>query len=396
MQSFKFLMYIGPLCYLYGLYVNRRHIRTRNLPTAYVVLLLISAFMWLRFDPYGHNGGTVQEITGAFSMFLFLIFLYDPKIFRLEDMRRWAIVAALCGMVFSVLFWDNILAADAFGGTYSENVGGVAMAMATIYIIMGCGFFLFIYQYYSRRFTYFALFATMLAIVVAMNAGRRGYTVINLMFVAQYVFFVVANAKGKKRVGAIIFVSVFLAGCFAYYLMFKDTQLAMFFQRLDSDSRSSVFDGWNNEMAKNVLWWVWGKGVSGGYYDTFFETVRPNIENGLRHMILKGGLLYYLSYVGVALYITFLGVFRSKNKLCRGVAIYAFFLFIFTFVWGAPSISYTHLFMWMGYTWVNDKRIRRMNDQEVFAYLNQPHSPPKNVTCKAKRGEAQIAQTPVS
>lgn len=369
LQSFKFLMYVGPLCFLYGLFANRRSIVMHGKPFTYKVLLVISLLMWMRFDINGANGGTVQDINGAFAMFLFLVFLYNPRLFRLNDLKRWAIIAAVCGVVFALFRWNKILAANAYGGDYSSNEGAVEMAMAAIYIMMGCGFFLFIYQYYSKRFTMFSLAMTMLAVVIAMTSGRRGYTVINLMFVAQYVVFVILYAKGIKRIGAMAFVVAFLGFCYMYYNAFKDTQLLLFFNRLDVDSRSGVFYYWNREMAKSTWYWIWGKGVSGGYWDGYFGFNRPGIENGMRHMILKGGLLYFLSYVGLTLRMAYLGWFRSNNKLCRGVALYILCLFIFIFVWGSPSISYTHLFMWMGYTWINNKAIRKMDDKEVYAYL---------------------------
>ena len=68
----------------------------------------------------------------------------------------------------------------------------------------------------------------------------------------------------------------------------------------------------------------------------------------------------------------YLGWFKSSNKLLKGVALYIICLFIFIFfifVWGSPSVSYMHLFMWMGYTWICNPKVRRMNDYEVVDYL---------------------------
>lgn len=369
MQALKFLMYVGPICFLYGLYVNRQYIIRKNTPFVYKVLLVISLWMWLRFDINGANSGTVQDVNGAFSMFFFLLLLYNPKLFKLSDMKRWTIIAAVCGLVFAAINWRFILAANAYQGAYSNNEGGVNMAMAAIYILMGCGFFLFIYKYFSKGFNFFCLFVTMLAVVIAMTSGRRGYTVINLMFAAQYIFFLILYSKGFKRIGAMIFVVAFLFFCYNYYIAYRDTQLYMFFKRLDTDSRSGVFYYWNRDMAKSIWYWIWGKGVSGGYWDGDFGFIRGGIENGMRHMILKGGLPYFLSYVLLSLRMAYLGWFKSSNVLCKGVALYIFFLFIFIFVWGSPSISYTHLFMWMGYAWIHSPEIREMTDKQVYACL---------------------------
>lgn len=369
LSAFKFLMYLGPLLFLFGLFVNRKYASVRNKPLSYYMLLAISLLMWLRFDINGANGGTVQDMNGAFAMVFFLLLLYDCRLFRLDDMKRWATIAAVTGMVFSLFNWNRILAANAYQGSYSSNEGAVVLAMAAIYILMGIGFFLFVFRYCSKRFTLFSLFTAMLTVVIAMTSGRRGYTVVNLMFVFQFVCFVVFYAKGVKRMGALLFVVLFILGCYYYYAAFKDTQLAMFFNRLDTDSRSDVFSYWDKEMSKSIWYWIWGKGVSGGYWDGDFGMVRPGIENGMRHMILKGGLSYFLSYIILTLRMAYLGWFKSSNKLLKGVALYIICLFIFIFVWGTPSVSYMHLFMWMGYTWICNPKVRRMNDHEVMNYL---------------------------
>lgn len=369
-QVFKFLLYAGPIFFIYGLFVNRKNLSTQYKPYIYKILLVISLLMWLRFDINGANGGTLQDINGAFSMSFFLLLFYDPKIFRLRDIKKWVAIAAVCGVLFAIYSWQYILAANAYQGSYSNNEGAVTMAMAAIYILMGCGFILCVHQYYSKRFVLFSLFIMVFTIIIAMTSGRRGYTVVNLMFVAQYICFIVIYAKGVKRISVIIFVLIFLSSCYLYYEAFKDTQLSMFFLRLDTDSRSDVFWYWDKEMSKNIWYWVWGKGVSGGYWDGSFGMLRPGIENGMRHMILKGGLIYFLSYCVLSLRMAYLGWFKSNNRLTKGVAIYIIILFIFIFVWGTPSFSYTHLFMWMGYVWIGDRQIRNMNNKDVYVYLN--------------------------
>jgi hypothetical protein len=329
--------------------------------------------MWLRFDPDGANGGTVQDMNGAFAMFFFLLFWYDSAIFKLQDMQRWAIIGSICGVLFAIMNWQYILAANAYQGSYSNNdERAVNMAMSVIYILMGSSFLLFTYRVTNVRLHYYGLFMTLLAIVVAMASGRRGYSVINMLFVVQFMFFHVWYSKGKRKKWGMLGMVCVLLFCYRYYLAYKDTQLSMFFDRLDTDSRTGVFYYWSKDMNQDWLNWVWGKGVSGGYYDGGFGAVRPGIENGVRQMILKGGLLYLLSYMLLSLVMAYRAFFKSNNALMKGMAVYIMLLFIFLFVWGTPSISFTHLYMWIAFTWINNKRLRRMTDAEIRQYLLRP------------------------
>lgn len=369
-QLFKFLVYLGPIFYLYGLWTCRKDITKKKLPLAYLFLLVVSLLMWARFDVNGYNGGTVQDITGSFSMSLFLILLYNKKIFYLSQFRKWSAIASVTSLLFVFVFFDKLLSANAYAFGVSNNEGATAMAMAAIYLFMSCSVFLCIPYVSKRKWNFFSLVIIIVTVITAMTSGRRGYSVINIAFIVIFLLLYSINSRITiwKR---ILFLMSFLFFASFYYSVYKDSQLKLFFDRLETDSRSAQFESWDKEMNKNKIYWLCGKGVSGGYYDSDFCEIRPGIENGMRHMILKGGLLYFICYSLLSIGLVLVGFLKSSNKVMKGFSIYVLLLYMFVFVWGAPSFSFYHLYMWISFVWICDPVMRRMSDSEILKWLNR-------------------------
>lgn len=347
---------LGGIIYLYGLYLNRKHIIVKKYPICYKILLIAVLLMWIRFDINGYNAGTIQSLNGTFSTSLFLLFLYSPRIFKIEEMKKWAIISSLCGICFIIINWNYLLAEKAFAYGYRENEHGSYMATESIYLLMSCAFFLFYTDYKINKFTIYCIIIIFFAIITGMAAGRRGYTVLNLLFLLQFAFFYLtysnSNSSITKRV---LLISGIILFAYLYYQEYKDTQLSMFFNRLDTDSRSDIFYYWDKEMEKDSSYWIWGKGASGGYYDGEFGFIRGGIENGFRNMVLKGGLIYYLSYVILMFTMIYKSLKLNDRKL-RNLSLYILLLYIHMFIQGMPTFSFLHLFMWISYNWIFDKK----------------------------------------
>ena len=85
--------------------------------------------------------------------------------------------------------------------------------------------------------------------------------------------------------------------------------------------------------------------------------------------LMKGGFLYLISYMGLAVHAIYLAFFQSRNSFMRGLSLYIFTLLVFMFIWGTPSISFLHLNMWISYVWIFNKRVRFMTDEEINKYI---------------------------
>ena len=283
---------------------------------------------------------------------------------------KWAFIAMFTGIVYALFFWKNLVAINAYKNMeYSSNENGVTMAMGCIYLLMSGGFILCINGFVTNKVKNTTVLVIVFAIIIAMVAGRRGFSVILLTFLLEYLTMYIYFGKKRKLFIRLVLTIFFILGLFYYYWINKETQFQILTARLNTDSRSDVFFYWNKEMVKNNLNWIIGKGVSGGYWDGDYGQLRPGIENGIRHMLLKGGILYLGSYLLLSLHAIYLAVFRSNNKLMKGLAIYILTLTAFMFVWGTPAFSFTYLFLWISYIWIFNTKIRRMSDDDIRRYL---------------------------
>ena len=369
-DALKPLIYIGPLLFLFGLLKNYKDIRTNHLSPFYKMLMIAFFIMWIRFDINGANGGTIQDITGAGATLFFFIMLYNPYKFKISSIIKFTIILGFVGVMFSFANYDKLLAVNAYSElSYESNERGATMSMAAVYCLLNSALFLLLLRHVTPKVRNISFFLVVVSILVAMIAGRRGYTLLGLIFLAEFFFmFIVLDKKKPLLLKSLIVVTIIYCA-YIYYLGNADTQFKMFTARLETYSRSGVFYYWEKTMNHRIWNWVIGEGVSGGYWDGDFCTLRPNIENGVRNCLMKGGFLYLISYMGLAVHAIYLAFFQSRNSFMRGLSLYIFSLLVFMFIWGTPSISFLHLNMWISYVWIFNKRVRFMTDEEINKYI---------------------------
>lgn len=369
------LCYIGPLLYLYSLIKLKVFLTSnKNIPWYYWILLIQVIFMWLRFDINGANGGTFRDINGAGATILFLTLLWRPQIIKFKYLQKWIFVMICTGIIYTLFNWSELVSAS----TYIYNQGHydgdsttriVNMAMSVGYAMMSCGFLLCIQHLLKPKVKYFTLISSILGLVVLMVSGRRGYSFLMLCFILVFFTNSIIYAPKKQRIYQIIFTIIIISICALYFIKNADTQFSVLVNRIDTDSRSSVFYWWDKEMKNDTFKWIFGKGVSGGYYDGGFGVIRPGIENGIRHMILKGGLLYFIPYVILGIKAIYLGLFMSNSRTLKALAIYVAICIGFLYVWGTPSFSFLHLNMWLSFVLIFNPQIRKMNDKDIAVHF---------------------------
>ena len=279
------------------------------------------------------------------------------------------------GVIYTISNWSELVAASTYiynQGYYGDNSSKIVnMAMSVGYAMMSCGFLLCIQHLLPSKVKYFTLLSALLGLVVLMVSGRRGYSVLMICFILVFLASNIICAPKNKRVYQIVIVSIFIFICILYFIANADSQFSVLVNRIDTDSRTDVFYWWNKEMNDDTFKWFFGKGVSGGYYDGDFGEVRPGIENGIRHMLLKGGLFYFIPYVVLGIKAIYLGLFKSASKTLKALAIYIAICIGFLYVWGTPSLSFLHLCMWISFILIFNSKIRKMNDQEIVTYFYQ-------------------------
>jgi hypothetical protein len=176
------------------------------------------------------------------------------------------------------------------------------------------------------------------------------------------------QSKSRYRFSKILLVVAIISISFSLVQSYSDSTFSLLFSRLDDDSRSSVdvaiIDYLNSEKA-----WFFGKGIEGAYKHSDFDLPRYTHETGYLYLILKGGIIYLAFYVLLLLHSAYVGFFKTKNRLTKGLALYVFFHIIFLIPFGVPGFSLEYLFVWIAFALCESSRYRLMTNLEVKHYL---------------------------
>lgn len=130
-----------------------------------------------------------------------------------------------------------------------------------------------------------------------------------------------------------------------------------------------------------------GRGSLGTYYSDFFERTtryyylkgdtawkgdepeRITIEVGYLQMILKGGFLMFILMFYIMIRSSYLGIFKSNNRLVKRLGIYIFIISSLSLISFRPAFTPTFILLWMAIGTVLNKRNREMSDEEVNSLI---------------------------
>jgi hypothetical protein len=146
-----------------------------------------------------------------------------------------------------------------------------------------------------------------------------------------------------------------------------ESYLVLLLDKLDKNTRSGV------EMAfyKDMSWmdWIIGRGMTGTYYCWEVSDIdrlnRLVIETGYLNIILKGGIFLLLPYVFFCIKSFFLGYFKSKNMLTKGMGVYCLAYVFFLYPSGTPEFNLSWVILWISILYCNTSSIRYMSDEQI-------------------------------
>lgn len=130
----------------------------------------------------------------------------------------------------------------------------------------------------------------------------------------------------KKRILYFFSLSSLLIIIYLFMSFYGSILFDTLFERMLEDTRSIVELNFLDDIRPGSFDFIWGRGISGTYYCPFVEfngdDYREHIESGYLELILKGGFVLVILYFFFTLPAIFLGLFRSKNNLCKLSSIY--------------------------------------------------------------------------
>ncbi len=208
------------------------------------------------------------------------------------------------------------------------------------------------------------LLTQVIALFITVYLARRGGTSIMLIyFVFAWGVYLLNDNKGEWM-KKILLALVTVALIYAIFMGGKDTLFSLIIQRGDEDTRSVIEENFIADMNTNGGW-ILGRGWMGEYYAPIVDEYRRMIETGYFGMILKGGLLYLISYIFILGISVYRGCFKSNNLFCKSFAIIILVQILSMKPSGHPAFNFSHFAVWLGVWICNSNYFLRLKDNEI-------------------------------
>lgn len=222
---------------------------------------------------------------------------------------------------------------------------------------------LFCKKYLKKKETILFVIACALQLFVMLYMARRGQTVLMLLnfFLLWYIY------KGMHSRSFLVKSIRIISIVAIIYLLWSNYDGSLFSimkERQDVDSRGSMVEDFAGTMSMKD--WIIGRGWFGQYYERWLGEMRAGLEIGFLHLILKGGLLYFIPYVMTLSLCAYKGLTKSNNYLCRAFGAIVFARIISLIPFGVPYFTIQEMVVWTGVMICNSPHYLKMTDKEVF------------------------------
>jgi hypothetical protein len=223
----------------------------------------------------------------------------------------------------------------------------------------------------TKKQKIFSFISLGLVLMTMMFTARRGgifsFVLILLFTVYLYVFYSGKSSKVLK----LLFVFSIIGFSALIYFLYADTAFSLLSARLGEDSRSGVEEYFFNSFRGKTFDWIFGRGLNGTYYCPLFEnSQRDIIETGYLFLILKGGIINLAFYLFFLMRSAYLGLFKSNNKLLKGMALYLLAHVIFLYPFGVPSFDIEYLLVWIFVLYCHSRSWRFKTDFQIKEHFN--------------------------
>lgn len=345
--------------------------------------ILLTIHMFFMASP-GHTSSlTSASLTGKLLKYFvspyffpnllpFMLFCL-PKEEKFDFHYLWRIMLLLCilYLYFSPFALYKMLtynvSADMFNmafdekGSYGDLISNSTMGIGSLSPLI---LMIYFKRYLPNSQWRSYLLTQVIALFITVYLARRGGTSIMLIyFVFAWGVYLLNDNKGEWM-KKILLALVTVALIYAIFMGGKDTLFSLIIQRGDEDTRSVIEENFIADMNTNGGW-ILGRGWMGEYYAPIVDEYRRMIETGYFGMILKGGLLYLISYIFILGISVYRGCFKSNNLFCKSFAIIILVQILSMKPSGHPAFNFSHFAVWLGVWICNSNYFLRLKDNEI-------------------------------
>lgn len=366
-----------------GFYLAR-HYLSFQLPRKYLYLLYFYIFLCIVMIIRGYliDYPYIWFTTQGFINFHFFsptyILPYLMPMFLLwpigdYDFRpivKASVVISVTVIVCFILFYDKILASSIKQGLgilqSTEETAETYRYYGQIYI--NVSLIALCRKYVSSKVWIINIIALVFTLLINMLAARRGASAtIGALLLFNIYFFIKSLNRYYKGIVSLLIVAL-LSGI--VYLSSDYSGFKYLKKRGFEDSRTHVDVALMSQMNNTQL--LVGKGLNGRYYFNLhlsydrFNGWRYVSETGYYNLILKGGYLLVWTYIILLLYPALLGIFRSRNTLCKALGFIIFLSLLELYPFGHLTFNLKFLVIWMGIGLLMSPEVRGMSDEEAY------------------------------
>ena len=309
-----------------------------------------------------------------------LIAFIPSQYYDFRPFIKCSVIVACISIILFVLYFRDIIYASKMSAIGYSDFYSFGATMAHIYIPVG--FAVLCQRFIPNKLWMTNLMALIATLLIYAVAARRGSTITTAMlFLFNIYFFVKRKSQAAKFISIVLSVFVIIG---AFYFFMSSDLFSFIHQRGLEDSRSGVDKALLEQMDSWEL--IFGKGLNGRYYyplssDDYLGGWRYGSETGFYNIVLKGGYLMAIFYIVILLYPALLGIFKSKNTLCKALGFYIILSLIKLYPFGWLSFNLEFLIIWMGVAMCQNQHILQMNDWQIYKYFfkevtfskNNPH-----------------------
>lgn len=288
---------------------------------------------------------------------------YDFRLF----IKYSIIISITCIITFIIYYQDIIrsstLQALGLGGEY-----GFGATFAEMYIPVA--FAVLCKKYIYTKYWLINSIGLLTSLITFAIAARRGSSAIVTCLFIFNLYFWIKSMKFKNKIRVIAISTIIIVGLL--YIFLTSDSFTYIHQRGLEDTRSEVDKALLSQMNETELFF--GKGLNGRYYfplmeDDFLNGWRYGSETGFYNIVLKGGYLMAFTYILLLIYPALVGIFKSKNILCKALGFYIILSLIELYPFGWLAFNIKYLIIWIGVVLCYNKKIRALNDKQIYIHF---------------------------
>ncbi|MFZ1705223.1 MAG: hypothetical protein WAT79_12825 [Saprospiraceae bacterium] len=340
------------------------------LVSSFILFLVYLLFTSIRFEKF-----YIQEAFGDKFYLLpyvvpiiFLRLRYTLSTFRTILRLTYSILPfAILSLIFLIIFPDVY--------EYPDNV----------FIVLTFSFanalLLYVSHLLKWRFvTPLALLYSILFIILLASLGRRGETFEQFLPLILFVWIRIRSSSIstiKKGIFIALSLSAVIPASLYVYSISGDIYL---FQRgLDkdgfNDTRGETVLNFLNDYGSRPNDYIIGRGLNGKVRKWIVATEKStkfsrSIEIGYFDSLLKGGFVYLLLMLTLFLSSIYLGYFKSKNDLVKGLSFIVLWQILYMISFGLLNFSVFYFMLWIAVATCLDRVTRNYDNNYLIRELN--------------------------